>query len=70
MRITKKVTGVYNGYLWFHLEGETGSTYWDNILCYDDFITMGFIVQDYDDFIYQKDEDDTIPINVRIFLFF
>lgn len=36
------VIGVYNNNLWFHIEGDSGATYWDNLKSFDDFINLGF----------------------------
>lgn len=34
--------GVYHENIWFHIDGDAGATYWDNIRSYSDLLANGF----------------------------
>ena len=38
------VVGSYNNYLWFHIDGDAGATYWDNVTDAEKFMELGFSV--------------------------
>jgi hypothetical protein len=53
----KKVIGICNGNLWFHIDGESGATYWDTISSYEDLLRHGIWLINEDDSGSSSDEE-------------
>ncbi len=43
------VIGVYDNFMWFHVDGDRGASYWDNCKSYEDLLQLGFCLVDMPD---------------------
>jgi len=40
------VIGLYDNFLWFHIDGDRGASYWDNCKSYEDLLQLGISILD------------------------
>jgi len=40
------VIGIYDNFLWFHIDGDRGASYWDNCRSYEDLLQLGISLLD------------------------